>query len=172
VRRLVVFALIWVGACGSQPAIVTPAPLPRPAEPALKQPAATLFGVVLDGVFKRQSRINLVEDTVYGWRIKLPCTGPTPFRETLQLPNPREWTIDPDVTKHIKVSSDRRRAVTDDYSGCYDGWIQHTWTIGADDPAGEYVLSVEVDGYQPQTFRSRFVPEDGDDGPGRRRLRD
>jgi hypothetical protein len=147
---------MWVGACGSQPAIVTPPKPQPPPEPALKQPAATLFGLVVDGAYKRQSRFELSEDTVYGWRIKLPCTGPTMFRETLQLPAPGDWTFDPETTKHIKLSSDRRRAVTEDYSGCYDGWIQHSWTIAAEDPPGEYVLTVEVEGYQPQTFRGRF----------------
>jgi hypothetical protein len=157
VRRLVVFVLLWVGACRSQPAIVTPAPAPAPAEPALKQPAATLFGAVVDGAYKRQSRFDLSEEPTYGWRIKLPCTGPTVFRETLQLPGAREWELEPADRKRIKVSADRRRAVTEDYSGCYDGWIQHSWTIASDDPPGEYVLVVEVAGYERQTFRGRFL---------------
>jgi hypothetical protein len=157
VRGRVVFVLIWVGACRSQPAIVTPPSPPRPSEPTLKQPAATLFGQVVDGVYKWQSRFELSEETVYGWRIKLPCTGPTEYRETLQLPSPGDWTFDPAVSKHITLSSDRRRAVTEDYSGCYDGWIQHAWTIAPNDPPGEYVFTVEVDGYQPQKFHGRFV---------------
>jgi len=170
VRRLAVFVLLWVGACGSQPAIVTPPPPPPSAEVALKQPAATLFGRVEEGVYKRQSRFPLSEDTAYGWRIKLPCTGPTLFRETLQMPAAGDWTFDPEISKHIQLSADRKRAVTEDYSGCYDGWIQHAWTIAANDPPGEYVLTVEVEGYQRQTFRGRFVqPDDFDDSPPRRR---
>jgi len=157
VRRLAVFALIWVGACGSQPAIATPPSPARSAGPAPKQPIATLFGLVVDGVYKRQSRFELSEDTIYGWRIKLPCTGPTLFRETLQLPAAGDWTFDPAVTRHIQLSPDRRRAVTEDYSGCYDGWIQHAWTIAPKDPPGEYVFTVEVEGYKPQTFRGRFI---------------
>jgi hypothetical protein len=156
VPRFVVLALLWVAACGSQPAIVKP---PAPARPdeALKQPAATLFGQVIDGSFRRQSRFELSEDTIYGWRIKLPCTGPTLFRETLQLPAPGEWSVDEVTTK---VSADRKRAVTESYSGCYDGWIQHQWTIATGDPPGEYVLTVEVEGYQSQTFRGRFIPSE------------
>jgi hypothetical protein len=161
VPRFVVLVLMWVAACGSQPAIVTAPPAPRRPEPALKQPAATLFGLVVDGAYKRQSRFELSEDTVYGWRIKLPCTGPTLFRETLQLPGPGDWSSDPEVLKRIKLSPDRKRAVIEDYSGCYDGWIQSSWTITPNDPAGEYVVTVEVDGYQPQTFRGRFVSADG-----------
>jgi hypothetical protein len=164
VRRSVVLALIWVGACGSQPAIVTPPSPPPPPEAALRQPAATLFGLVVDGVYKRQRRFELSEDTVYGWRIKLPCTGPTVFRETLQLPGAGDWTFDPATSKHIELSADRKRAVTEDYSGCYDGWIQHAWTIAPEDPPGEYVLTVEVEGYRPQTFRGRFLrPDDAED---------
>lgn len=155
-HRFVVLALLWVGACLSQPAIVAPSPA-RSAEPASRQPAATLFGQVVEGVYKRRTRFELSEDTTYGWRIKLPCTGPTLFRETLQLPAPGEWSVDPETDKHVKLSADRRRAVTEDYSGCYDGWIQHSWTISAGDPPGEYVLTVEVEGYKPQTFRGRFV---------------
>ena len=147
---------MWVGACGSQPAI-TPPPPARPAGPALKQPAATLFGLVVDGVYKRQSRFELAEDTVYGWRIKLPCTGPTLFRETLQRPAAADWPEETATSKHITLSADRKRAVNEDYSGCYDGWIQHTWQIAADDPPGEYVFTVEVEGYQPQMFHGRFV---------------
>jgi hypothetical protein len=151
---------MWVGACGRQPAIAPPPPA-RPAGAALKQPAATLFGLVVDGAYKRQSRFELTEDTVYGWRIKLPCTGPTLFRETLQLPAPGDWPEETASSKHIKLSADRKRAVTEDYSGCYDGWIQHAWTSAPNDPPGEYVLTVEVDGYRPQTFRGRFVRAEG-----------
>ena len=156
------FVLIWVGACRSQPAIVTPPSSPaRPAEPALKQPIATLFGLVVDGAYKRQSKFELADEPTFGWRIKLPCTGPTLFRETLQLPAAGAWaSFDPAASKHIKLSGDRRRAVTEDYSGCYDGWIQHAWTLAPNDPPGDYVLTVEVEGYQRQTFRGRFVPPD------------
>lgn len=164
VTRLVVLALMWIGACGSQPANVagggTAAPATAPAAPAKsprRQPAATLFGGVVDGTFKRQSRFELEEGTSYGWRIKLPCTGPTLFRETLQLPAPATWGDDAARSQDVKLSDDRRRAVVEDYSGCYDGWIQHTWEILADDPPGEYVFTVEVEGYQPQIFRGRFV---------------
>jgi hypothetical protein len=148
---------------------VAPPPPLRPAAPTQKQPVATLFGQVVEGVFKRQSRFPLSEDTMYGWRIKLPCTGPTLYRETLQLPGPGDWSFDPATTKHVKLSADRRRAVTEDYSGCYDGWIQHAWTIAANDPPGEYVLTVEVEGYQAQTFRGRFTSTDGaEEAPLRR----
>ena len=74
--RSVVFVLMWVGACGSQPAIVKPDPAPSTGS-ALKQPVATLFGAVVERAYKRQNRFELSEETVYGWRIKLPCTGPT-----------------------------------------------------------------------------------------------
>jgi hypothetical protein len=155
-----VFVLLWVGGCRSQPTLVEgPRPKTSP-EPAARQPAATMFGLLVDGAFKRQSRFDLAEDTVYGWRIKLPCTGPTVFRETLQLPAAGDWPFDPKTTKHIRLSADKRRAVTEDYSGCYDGWIQHTWTVTPDAPPGEYVLTVEIEGYQTQTFRARFVRSD------------
>ena len=171
-RRLVVVALLWVGACGSQPAIVTPPSPARPPAATARPPAATLFGAIIDGAYKRQSRFTLEEGTAYGWRIKLPCTGPTLFRETLQLPAPGDWTFDPATDRNVQLSADKRRAVTEDYSGCYDGWIQHAWTVAASDPPGEYVLTVEVEGYQPQTFRGRFVrSEDGEGLSGRHRGR-
>ncbi|HWU85872.1 MAG TPA: hypothetical protein VN253_01255 [Kofleriaceae bacterium] len=175
-RGSLVLVLMWVAGCGSQPVPVTgahgvvPAPVRPPAAPEPKQPAAALFGQVIEGAYKRQSRFELSEDTIYGWRIKLPCTGPTVYRETLQLPDVGDWSFDPAATKQTRVSADRKRAVTEDYSGCYDGWIQHAWTIAPNDPPGEYVLTVEVDGYQPQTFRGRFLkPEDFESAPARRR---
>lgn len=159
VPRLVVLALLWIGACGSQPALLPgrPAPPERPPEPARRAPAATLFGAVVDGAFKRQSRFEIEEGMAYGWRIKLPCTGPTLFRETLQLPAPGEWGTEGTSAEVVRISPDRRRAVTEDYSGCYDGWIQHSWSSTSDDPPGEYVLTVEIEGYQTQIFRGRFV---------------
>ena len=155
--RSVVFVLMWVGACRGQPALVAPPAAPSPPAPALKQPVATMFGAITDGAYKRQSRFDLSDEATFGWRIKLPCTGPTLFRETLQLPGAREWALEPPLSKLVQVSADERRAVTEDYSGCYDGWIQHSWTSQPNDPPGEYVLTVEVEGYQPQTFRARFV---------------
>ena len=155
---------MWIGGCGSQPAPVPPTPIsspPKLEEAEAQQPAATLFGQVIDGTYKRQSRFELTERTIYGWRIKLPCTGPTLFRETLRLPAPGEWTFDPLTAEHVTVSDDQRRVVTEDYSGCFDGWIQHAWKITAGAPPGEYVMSVEIDGYQPQVFHGRFyTPED------------
>lgn len=168
---LVASALGGAAACGSQPAAVTPvAPQAAAAAGAVpKQPLATLFGQVIDNTYQRRSRFELSEDTTYGWRIKLPCRGPTLFREVLQLPDAGDWSFDPATARHVKLSGDRRRAITVDYSGCYDGWIQHAWTIAAGDPPGEYVLTVEVDGYAPQTFRGRFVrPPEGGLGARRR----
>lgn len=120
-----------------------------------------MFGAVVEGAYKRQSRFDLSEEATFGWRIKLPCTGPTLYRETAQLPGAREWALEPPASKVTEVSTDQRRAVTEDYSGCYDGWIQHSWTGHMDDPAGEYVFIVEIEGYQPQTFRARFVQPAG-----------
>jgi len=150
---------------------MAPPPPLQPAAPALKQPVATLFGQVVDGVYKRQSRFELTGDTMYGWRIKLPCTGPTLFRETLQLPGLGMWSAEVTTAKHVKISDDQKRAVTEDYSGCYDGWIQHAWSVTSDDPPGEYVMTVEVDGFQPQTFRGRFTRTDDEEAAPLRRLR-
>lgn len=151
VQTAIASALSWVGACQSQPSQMA-API-APTVPPLRKPIATLFGVVEDHEFVRQSNIELSEGTGFGWRIKLPCVEPMLFRETLQLPKPGGW---PDRVG-TQVSEDRTRAVVEEYSGCYDGWIQHTWFIAEGDPPGEYVLTVEVAGYQPQTFRGTFT---------------
>jgi hypothetical protein len=116
--------------------------------------------VLEDNVLKRQQRFELSEDTSYGWRIKLPCRGPTLFKETLRLPAPGDWSFGPTPIKHVTISEDRTTAITVDYSGCFDGWIQNVWTIAANDPPGLYVLTVEIEGFAPQTFRGLFVRPD------------
>jgi hypothetical protein len=165
-------ALIAIGAwsCGGHD-ITARSVHPARSPDRRKQPVASTFGKTENGEIKKQARFELDGDTAYGWRIKLPCTGPTKFRETLQLPAVGDWTFDLDTTKEIRVSADKTRAVMTDYSGCYDGWIEHAWTVTLNDPAGEYVLTVEIDGYVPQTFRATFVKRGDGDGDGAREQR-
>lgn len=130
-----------------------PGPAPSPAP---RKPVAAAFGTLEEHVFERTARIELHTEMRYGWRIKLPCIEPTRFRETVQFPKAGAWTGDR-FSRDSKVSDDRTRAVIEEFSGCYDGWIQRAWTVHEGDPPGEYVWTVEVAGYQPQTFRCQFV---------------
>jgi len=164
-ERLVAIAVL-AASCGRahesamRPARAVPSSPPGPTESA-RQPVASSFGKAENGEIKKQLRFELDGETAFGWRLKLPCTGPTRFRETLQMPAPGDWGFDASTTT---ISADKTRSVVVDYSGCFDGWIEHAWSTSRNDPPGEYVLTVEVDGYVPQVFHGTFVRPDNAGG--------
>jgi hypothetical protein len=157
--RYELFAAVAVACGGVHDEVARPTPASPPIADSPRQPVASSFGKTENGEIKKQRRFALDGDTVFGWRLKLPCTGPTRFRETLQMPSPGEWGFDATTTT---ISADQTRSVVVDYSGCFDGWIEHAWSTSRNDPPGEYVLTVEVDGYAPQVFRATFVRPDAD----------
>src|SRR5688572_12631102 len=142
---------------------------PRPAPPIAEPPPvvstgpaaplAAWFGAWNEdtGAFDRISKFEKVEGQTFGWRIKTRCTGPVRFRETMKLPAPGDWGFTADEMPGTTISSDGTTTVTVDYAACKQGWIEHVWTVAAEDPAGTYVIMVELDGYATQTFRPRFI---------------
>ena len=138
----------------------TPPPAPDPvAAPDPTTPLAAAFGI-WDGEtarFSRQSKIPKVEGQSFGWRIKTRCTGPLRFREVMRLPAPGEFTFTPAEVPGTIVSDDQTTTTTIDYAACRQGWLEHHWIVAANDPVGTYVITVEVEGYAPQTFRPKFV---------------
>jgi hypothetical protein len=104
--------------------------------------------------FERSAQIELTEGERFGWRIKLRCTGPVQFREVMRLPAAGDWD---DELPGTTISDDQMVATTIDYAACKQGWIEHVWSVAAGDPAGSYVITVELDGYVPTTFRPKFV---------------
>jgi hypothetical protein len=75
----------------------------------------------------------------------------------MRLPGPGEWTFTPTEMPGTTVSDDQTTTTTIDYAACKQGWVEHVWTVTAGDPVGTYVITVELEGYQPQTFRPKFV---------------
>ena len=144
------------GARHDEAARPTPAVPSRSTEPP-RQPVASSFGKAENGEIKKQLRFELDGETAFAWRLKLPCTGPTRYRETLQMPSPGDWGFDSVTTT---ISADKTRSVVVDYAPCFDGWIEHAWTTSRNDPPGEYVLTVEIEGFAPQVFRATFVRPD------------
>ena len=123
------------------------------------QPIAAWFGTFDDetGTLDRRTKIPKVEGQVFGWRIKTQCTGPVRFREILRMPAPGDWSFTPEEAPGTIVSEDKTTTTTVDYAACKQGWVEHQWTVAEGDPAGTYVITVELDGYAPQTFRPKFV---------------
>jgi hypothetical protein len=153
------FVLIGLLGCarGTRPA--PPVVEPEPIEPeGPMRPSAAHFGRWDDeNRFERANQIEASEGQLFGWRIKTRCTGPLRFREVMRLPAPGNWTTDPDELPGTTISDDQMIATTIDYAACKQGWIEHVWSVSAGDPAGTYVITVELDGYVPATFRPRFT---------------
>jgi len=135
----------------------TPDPPPTPADPS--RPVAAWFGTFDDetGKFSRHLAIPKVTGQSFGWRIKIRCTGPVRFREVMRLPAPGDFSFTPAEVPGTIVSDDQTTTTTVDYAACKQGWLEHHWIVAAGDPAGTYVITVELEGYAPQTFRPRFV---------------
>jgi hypothetical protein len=139
-------------------------PLANPPPPALPSPAMAMFGRSDDrGRFLRLTDLALEPGMQFGWRIRLPCTGPVEYVETLVLPAPGDWSqildarrTDPRYLRETSISDDGRTTVTHDYAACVGGWIEHQWTIAAADPPGEWSIKVEIAGYAAQHWRVRF----------------
>ena len=143
---------------------------PRPTPPAVDppsrgpiatpaQPIAAWFGTFDEdtGKLERKTKIPKVEGQMFGWRIKTRCTGPVRFREVMRMPAPGEFSFTPEEAPGTIVSDDQTTTTTVDYGACKQGWVEHQWTVAEGDPAGTYVITVELDGYATQTFRPRFV---------------
>ena len=105
------------------------------------------------GRFVAATTIALEVGTQYGWRIRLPCTGPVAFTETLALPGPTTWGNGRNTT----ISADQSVATTKAEALCSDGWIEHYWFVNGDDPPGEYEVTVEIDGWATVRLRTTFV---------------
>ena len=134
-----------------------PPPIAEPTGPAA--PLAAWFGTWNDetGKFERKTRFEKVEGQSFGWRIKTRCTGPLKFREVMRLPSPGDWTFTHEDMPGTKISDDQTTTTTIDYAACKQGWVEHVWSVAAEDPAGTYVITVELDGYATQTFRPKFI---------------
>ncbi len=163
-RSWVVAVGLGFGACGG-PATELPIPAAPPASapssapPDPRPPLAAWFGQWnLDTeTFQRKTRFSRIEGETFGWRIRTRCAGPVKFREVMRMPRPGDWRFTPEQMPGTTISADQTTTTTVDYAACRAGWVEHVWTLSADDPAGTYVITVELDGYRPQTFRPRFV---------------
>ena len=56
----------------------------------------------------------------------------------------------------IEITADQTTAITHTVARCLDGWIEHGWEVNTDDPPGEYLVTVEIDGYATQRYRVDF----------------
>jgi hypothetical protein len=94
--------------------------------------------------FIPSQRIRLEAGRAYGWRMRVRTTRASiKWQEDLRLPRaPEQWGI----SQHVKLSSDRRRAVTTMETEPTEGWIENFWWIAAGDPPGTYEIDLRVEG--------------------------
>ncbi|MBA3393440.1 MAG: hypothetical protein H0T89_12385 [Deltaproteobacteria bacterium] len=140
---------------------IDPASAPAPAPAPHRRPLpvlAAMFGAPNEetGKLERRARLPRVQGQRFGWRIKVRCTGPVKFRELMKLPSAGDWSETTDLPG-TTISEDATTTTTVDYAACKAGWVEHLWVVAENDPAGTYVITVELDGHATQTFRPRFV---------------
>ena len=132
--------------------------------PEAIRPAATAeFGIwAMDAAgelhFVPTSRVPLVEDQPYGWRIWVgPSDEPRTWTETLRLPAaPVSWEgVDEDPA--ITVSPDGTTATTRGESLPEEGYLMNYWVVALDDPLGEYSIEVELPGGARHAFDFELV---------------
>ena len=150
--RALVSALL-VGAC-LQVAAVGPA---RPAANVIiTQAQAGLLGppAAAAAQFVPSAQLPLQDGQEFGWRMQLKTKlTQVRVREELTLPTePRTWG-DPEPGLKRRTSADGRTATTELLLMPVDGVIQFTWTVTRGDPAGAWVLKVQVEDLPAQTFR-------------------
>ena len=158
------FVLLAAIGCGSQPPAPAAPATPIQAienpikNPGAKRPKAAMFGRTDEtGRFLRVTEITHADGVVFGWKMDLGCTGPVLYKETMLLPTPGDWTFTPEELPETTISNGGKTATTTDYVSCRDGWIEHTWRIAKGDPPGEWLVTIEIEGYEPTVFKPRFV---------------
>ncbi len=106
------------------------------------------------GQFVPSATLPLKDGQEFGWRMRLQTKlTKVRVREELTLPTePRTWG-DPEPGLKRKTSADGRTAITELLLVPVDGVIQFTWTVTQGDPAGIWLLKVQVEDLPAQTFR-------------------
>ena len=150
--RTCLFALS-LGAC-------LPAAAAEPAQAGARvvitQAQAGLVGppAAAPSQFVPSATLPLRDGQEFGWRMQLQTKlTQVRVREELTLPaEPRTWG-DPEPGLKRKTSTDGRTATTELLLTPVNGVIQFTWTVTQRDPAGTWLLKVQVEDLPPQTFR-------------------
>ncbi|MEJ7601639.1 MAG: hypothetical protein WKG01_27295 [Kofleriaceae bacterium] len=158
--REIVVVIVAAACTANNPGPTTPSPtaIETVEVTSLRRPRAVMYGRTDDtGRFLRILEIPLVESTTFGWRMDLGCTGPVLYRETMRLPAPGDWTFTPDELPETTISDGKRTATTRDYVACRAGWIEHTWRVSTGDPPGQWIVTVEIEGFEPTVWKPMFV---------------
>jgi hypothetical protein len=158
--------LVGLLGCAAAPPApqVPPSPAPTVVTPKTRQPAVAMFGRLDEaGRFMRVTDIKHVDGRNFGWRIRLPCTGPVEFTETMRLPAPGDWQSifetrksEPDHLRQTTITADGKQTITHAYAPCLDGWIEHMWSLSKGDPVGDWTIEVAIPSYATQTFQIKF----------------
>lgn len=146
---LLVGACLPVAAAAAGPSKARTSVVVVRAEAGLRGPPAAALAQ-----FVPSTTLPLQDGQEFGWRMQLqtPLTK-VRVREELTLPaEPRTWG-DPEPGLKRKTSADGRTATTELILVPVDGMIQFTWTVTQGDPAGTWVLKVQIEDLPVQTFK-------------------
>jgi hypothetical protein len=98
-----------------------------------------------------------VEDQAYGWRVRVAeSERALKWIETVTLPQPPESWGDMEDDPNVVISDDGRTATTVGAVIPDGGYLEGTWYVAIDDPAGEYVMSVELSDGRHASFMFRL----------------
>jgi hypothetical protein len=157
-EAFVLFAVVGCASVAPSPTDPTPAAITPVEVTVPRRPKAAMFGRTDEtGRFLRVTEITHADNVVFGWKMDLGCTGPVLYKETMLLPAPGDWTFTPEELPETAISNGGKTATTTDYVACRNGWIEHTWRIAKNDPPGEWIVTIEIEGYEPTVFKPTFV---------------
>lgn len=95
--------------------------------------------------FVPRDRVEMKPGQGYGWRMRVRTRrSKITWQEELLLPSaPKTWGI----SSHVRLSSDRRRAVTTmTAEPDREGYVSNAWFFAEGDPRGVYRVELEIDG--------------------------
>lgn len=107
--------------------------------------------------FKATALVPNEEDQAYGWRVRVAESDRAmKWIETVTLPEAPDSWGDMEDDPNVLISDDGRTATTVGAVIPDGGYVEGTWYVAIGDPAGEYVMSVELSDGRRASFTFRL----------------
>lgn len=89
----------------------------------------------------------------YAWKLKCKNTNPLFVKEEFTLPEPPStWKIKQDEAA-TELTKGGQQCILESFQPTDDGYIGHSWTVSAGDPAGRYEIKIWLNG----NFAHQFI---------------